>query len=108
MSEAVKHMLRKYVMGFEFEACPRGNTVQSRFWSVHQLTPLLHHSPIIRRGDDQLVLCSISGVIVVHLYAKEPKAAWQVFQDALTVDCFVSSEEAFAADDLFNAYRSVE
>ncbi len=46
-----------------------------------------------------------AGAVVTHLYAKEPKAAWRLFQDALLIDCFVASEEAFAADALFQAYR---
>mmetsp|Transcript_17378 Transcript_17378/g.29773 ORF Transcript_17378/g.29773 Transcript_17378/m.29773 type:complete len:336 (+) Transcript_17378:26-1033(+) len=46
------------------------------------------------------------GAIVTHLYAKEAKAAWMLFQDALAIDVFVSSEEAFTADALFSAYKS--
>ncbi|KAJ9532770.1 hypothetical protein QJQ45_010880 [Haematococcus lacustris] len=48
------------------------------------------------------------GAIVTHLFAKEAREAWMVFQDALAIDAFVSSEEAFAADALFSAYRSGE
>ena len=46
--------------------------------------------------------------MVTYLYAKEPKQAWLIFQDALGVEAFVSSEEAFAGDALFQAYRCAE
>jgi hypothetical protein len=66
----------------------------------------MHASPVAPRG---LFChgCGCAGAVVTHLYAREAKAAWLLFQDALAVDCFVSSEEAFAADALFEAYRCV-
>ncbi|GBF87878.1 gamma-soluble NSF attachment protein [Raphidocelis subcapitata] len=47
------------------------------------------------------------GAVVALLYAGDAREAWQarvVFQDALAVDAFSGSEEAFAADALFLAY----
>eukprot|EP00195_Chlamydomonas_chlamydogama_P008641 CAMPEP_0202893498 /NCGR_PEP_ID=MMETSP1392-20130828/3070_1 /ASSEMBLY_ACC=CAM_ASM_000868 /TAXON_ID=225041 /ORGANISM="Chlamydomonas chlamydogama, Strain SAG 11-48b" /LENGTH=310 /DNA_ID=CAMNT_0049577851 /DNA_START=30 /DNA_END=962 /DNA_ORIENTATION=- len=46
------------------------------------------------------------GAIVCLLYGQDAAAAWHAFQDFMSVDAFMSSEEAFAADALFVAYRS--
>lgn len=46
------------------------------------------------------------GAVVVWLYAQDAKQAWQVFQDVMEVGNFSGSEEAFAADALFMAYKS--
>ncbi|KAI3428586.1 hypothetical protein D9Q98_007408 [Chlorella vulgaris] len=46
------------------------------------------------------------GAVVVWLFAGKAKDAWATYQDALGVDAFMSSDEAFAADALFDAYRS--
>lgn len=48
------------------------------------------------------------GAVVVWLYAGKANDAWITYQDALAVDTFTSSDEAFAADALFDAYRSGE
>ncbi|KIY98118.1 Gamma-soluble NSF attachment protein [Monoraphidium neglectum] len=44
------------------------------------------------------------GAVVAWLYAQDAREAWQVFQDAMGVDAFSSSDEAFAADALFLSY----
>jgi gamma-soluble NSF attachment protein len=49
---------------------------------------------------------SYLGAIVVWLYAENAKQAWLTYQDALAVDAFISSDEAFAADALLAAYRT--
>jgi hypothetical protein len=41
--------------------------------------------------------------IIVGLYAGQGKTAWQTYQDALDVPEFASSDQAFAAQDLFQA-----
>ncbi|KAI8471813.1 MAG: hypothetical protein J3K34DRAFT_415829 [Monoraphidium minutum] len=46
------------------------------------------------------------GAAVAWLYAQNAREAWQVFQDAMHVDAFASSDEAFAADALFSAYAA--
>lgn len=46
------------------------------------------------------------GAVVCHLARGAGEAAWHCFQDCLQIDAFVSSDEAFSADALFNAYRS--
>lgn len=46
------------------------------------------------------------GAVVVWLHAGKANNAWATYQDALGVDNFMSSDEAFAADALFDAYRS--
>lgn len=48
------------------------------------------------------------GAVVVWLHAGKAKDAWVTYQDALGVENFSSSDEAFAADSLFDAYRSGE
>lgn len=48
------------------------------------------------------------GAVVVWLYAGKANDAWVTYQDALGVDEFARSDEAFAADALFDAYRSGE
>ncbi len=48
-----------------------------------------------------------AGAICVHLYNQDPQAAWQTFQDVMDVEVFANSDEAFTADALFQAYRSV-
>lgn len=47
------------------------------------------------------------GAIVVWLYAEDGSNAWQSYQDALCVDEFSSSDQAFAAEALIQAYRSI-
>jgi len=44
------------------------------------------------------------GAVVCWLYAQDAAEAWRVFQDAMGVDAFSNSDEAFAADALFLAY----
>ncbi|KAL6771486.1 SNAPG1 [Auxenochlorella protothecoides x Auxenochlorella symbiontica] len=46
------------------------------------------------------------GAVVVWLSAARPKEAWAVYQDALAVSAFCTSNEAFAAEALFDAYRT--
>ncbi|GAX79007.1 hypothetical protein CEUSTIGMA_g6447.t1 [Chlamydomonas eustigma] len=46
------------------------------------------------------------GAMVIHLHNQDAALAWQTFQDALDVEVFSSSDEAFVADALFMAYRS--
>jgi hypothetical protein len=48
------------------------------------------------------------GAIVVHLYAGKSREAWNVYQDVLGVDLFMSSDAALAAERLFDAYRTGE
>lgn len=48
------------------------------------------------------------GAVVVWLYAEQASSAWATYQDALGVDAFMSSDEAFAADALFDAYRTAD
>ncbi|KXZ43559.1 SNAPG1 protein [Gonium pectorale] len=45
------------------------------------------------------------GAVVVWLWAGDAARAWASFQDAMAVEAFAASEEAFAADALFEAYR---
>ncbi|GLC36329.1 hypothetical protein PLESTB_000773500 [Pleodorina starrii] len=45
------------------------------------------------------------GAVVTWLWAGDAEAAWSTFQDAMAVESFANSEEAFAADALFEAYR---
>ncbi|GIL76647.1 hypothetical protein Vretimale_8842 [Volvox reticuliferus] len=49
---------------------------------------------------------SYLGAVVTWLWAGDAEAAWSTFQDAMAVDSFANSNEAFAADALFEAYRS--
>ena len=42
--------------------------------------------------------------IIVALYSEDGKTAWQTYQDALDVPEFASSDQAFAAQDLFQAF----
>jgi len=42
--------------------------------------------------------------VVVLLYQGDVRAAWEAYQNAMTVDDFAKSDEAFATDDLFQAY----
>ncbi|GIL55863.1 hypothetical protein Vafri_11357, partial [Volvox africanus] len=49
---------------------------------------------------------SYLGAVVTWLWAGDAEAAWSTFQDAMAVDSFASSNEAFAADALFEAYRN--
>lgn len=46
------------------------------------------------------------GAVVVWLYGQDAKQAWMTYQDALEVETFASSDEAFAAEALFDAYRT--
>mmetsp|Transcript_14044 Transcript_14044/g.24630 ORF Transcript_14044/g.24630 Transcript_14044/m.24630 type:complete len:324 (-) Transcript_14044:140-1111(-) len=46
------------------------------------------------------------GAIVTWLHAGNASQAWQTFQDAMEVDVFANSKEAFAADELFQLYRN--
>eukprot|EP00891_Asterochloris_glomerata_P009374 jgi/Astpho2/9374/Aster-01643 len=46
------------------------------------------------------------GAVVVLLYAGNAAEAQATYQDALAVESFTSSKEAFAADDLMEAFRS--
>ncbi|BDA50046.1 probable gamma-soluble NSF attachment protein [Coccomyxa sp. Obi] len=46
------------------------------------------------------------GAVVVWLFAENASEAWAVYQDAMGVDSFASSDGAFAAEALFDAYRS--
>lgn len=48
------------------------------------------------------------GAVVVWLYAGDAAQAWAAYQDALSVEDFASSDEAFAADELLAAYRSAD
>ncbi|EFJ44524.1 hypothetical protein VOLCADRAFT_95241 [Volvox carteri f. nagariensis] len=48
---------------------------------------------------------SYLGAVVTWLWAGDAEAAWATFQDAMHVESFESSEEAFAADALFEVYR---
>lgn len=49
---------------------------------------------------------SYLGAVVVWLAAENVRAAWDTYQDALAVSEFASSDEAWAAEALFDAYRS--
>lgn len=42
--------------------------------------------------------------MVTWLYAGDAKMAWQTYQDAMEVEVFGSSQEAYAVDALFEAY----
>lgn len=54
-------------------------------------------------------LCkSYLGAVVVWLHAGDANAAWCTYQDALGVVEFQTSQEAVAAEELFNAYRAVD
>jgi len=46
------------------------------------------------------------GAVVVWLFAGNGHQAWAVYQDALEVDAFAQSDEAFAAEALFEAYKT--
>jgi tetratricopeptide (TPR) repeat protein len=46
--------------------------------------------------------------IVVGLYSEDGKTAWQTYQDALDVPEFASSDQAFAAQDLFQAIATAD
>lgn len=59
-----------------------------------------------KSGASQSLVKSYLGAIVIWLYAGDAKQAWQVYQEVLGVDMFATSDEAFAADALFEAYRS--
>ncbi|GFR45409.1 hypothetical protein Agub_g6785 [Astrephomene gubernaculifera] len=48
------------------------------------------------------------GAVVVWLWAGDAERAWHTFQDAMAVEAFASSEEAFAADALFEAFRTAD
>lgn len=43
----------------------------------------------------------------MHLYNQDGTSAWGAFQDAMNVEVFTNSDEAFLADALFTAYRWV-
>lgn len=45
-----------------------------------------------------------AGAVVTWLYAGDAKMAWQTYQDAMEVEVFGSSQEAYAVDALFEAY----
>lgn len=44
------------------------------------------------------------GAVVAWLSAGDAAGAWRAFQDAMGVEAFSGSDEAFAADALFEAY----
>jgi gamma-soluble NSF attachment protein len=46
------------------------------------------------------------GTIVVCLARGDVSQGWSIYQDALGIDAFSRSDEAFAADSLFEAYRT--
>ena len=46
--------------------------------------------------------------MVIWLHAGDAAAAWQTYQDSLAVSEFSASEEAMAAEELLQAYRSGE
>lgn len=46
--------------------------------------------------------------IIVALYSEDGKTAWLTYQDALDVPEFASSDQAFAAQDLFQAFASAD
>ncbi|PNW80293.1 hypothetical protein CHLRE_08g385700v5 [Chlamydomonas reinhardtii] len=46
------------------------------------------------------------GAVVTWLWAGDAEKAWLTFQDAMGVEAFAHTEEAFAADALFEAYRN--
>lgn len=48
------------------------------------------------------------GAVIVWLYAGDAKQAWNTYQDALSVDCFLSSDEAFGAEALLDSYRTAD
>ncbi|KAG2489134.1 hypothetical protein HYH03_012360 [Edaphochlamys debaryana] len=46
------------------------------------------------------------GAVVTWLWAGDAEKAWATYQDAMAVETFANTEEAFAADALFEAYRT--
>lgn len=46
------------------------------------------------------------GTVVVCLASGDASQGWSTYQDALRINAFASSDEAFAADALFEAYRT--
>ncbi len=44
---------------------------------------------------------------MTHLYNQDATSAWHTYQDAMNVEEFSNSDEAFAADALFAEYRLV-
>jgi tetratricopeptide (TPR) repeat protein len=49
---------------------------------------------------------SYLSAVIVALYSQDGKGAWQTYQDALDVPEFASSDQAFAAQDLFQAFST--
>ncbi|CAG9465573.1 unnamed protein product [Pedinophyceae sp. YPF-701] len=56
-------------------------------------------------ASNQQCKAYLAGVVVL-LHSGDVAEAWQMYQNAMTVDDFARSDEAFAADDLFQAYAS--
>eukprot|EP00884_Botryococcus_braunii_P003843 jgi/Botrbrau1/1345/Bobra.0063s0056.1 len=57
-------------------------------------------------GANTSVCRAYLGTVVVLLYAKDVAGAWAAHRDALEVGAYGSSQQARAAEDLFDAYRS--
>jgi len=73
------------------------------------VTTLLRFAASCQASKARLSQCkAYLGAVVVWLYAGDATQAWAAYQDALSVDEFASSDEAFAADELLAAYRAAD
>lgn len=51
-------------------------------------------------------LARLAGAVVVYMHMGDARQAWATYQDYLEVEAFSNSPEAFAAENLMQAYAS--
>jgi hypothetical protein len=85
-----------------------GHAVRSERWA-EAVAILVRFAAACLNINAMNSLCkSYLGAVVVWLHAGDANAAWCTYQDALGVVEFNTSQEAVAAEELFNAYRAID
>ena len=84
------------------------HAVRSRQWSDAIQAELALALSAYTAGSYSTACKAYLAAIVVGMYSENGKAAWQTYQDALDVPEFSSSDQAFAAQDLFQAISTAD
>jgi len=82
--------------------------VRSQRWAEAASVSLRYASSCDRAGARHSLCKAYLGAVVIWLFAADASQAWLTYQDALAVSEFSSSDEAFAAEALFEAYKSAD
>jgi len=112
-SEATELYLRGIYL---LEDCGKGNlagetfrsaiahSVRNQKWSNAAMLSMRFAASCDAAGADHSQCKAYLGAIVIWLYAEDASQAWATYQDALAVTKFSSSDEAFAAEAVIEAY----